>query len=94
MTTPHKAYTLHWIGGKSWRAMLANNLKLARLLSGFTMAQAGKEACVSQSSICRAEKGQRTPHLSVLLRLCIVYGVQLSDLLVIDGSTAPHTPQS
>ena len=58
------------------------DIKAARVSAGLTQRDAAKMLGVTQASLCRWERGEREPRLSVFLRLCELYGFNPSDLFV------------
>lgn len=78
---PHE-YTLECLG---------DILKFARMKAGLTQENASARLEISRNSICRIERGNRTPSLPVFVEMAKIYGMPLEDLL--DLSKNPLTPE-
>lgn len=55
-------------------------LRRARLASGLKMVELADLCGISQSVLCRVELARRTPGVPLLLSVCTVLGIRLSDV--------------
>lgn len=56
-------------------------IRRARLASGLKLVELANRCGISQSVLCRVELARRTPGMPLLLTVCAVLGIRLSDLL-------------
>ncbi len=59
--------------------MLTNTANIRRHL-GISQKRLAREVGVAQATMCRYERGQRTPGLTTTLRIAAVLGVSVEDL--------------
>jgi len=70
---------------------LSKNLKWFREESKFSQTQLGEYLGVDPSLISRFEKGEREISLPIALKVCDLFGIEFSDLIVDDPTTlAPN----
>jgi transcriptional regulator with XRE-family HTH domain len=68
-----------------------DNLRRARLRSGFTQVRLSAAAPLDRAAISRLECGERAPDLPTLLRICSALGVEPTELLSgIGPKTSPR----
>ena len=57
-------------------------LKTARVAAGFTQAQVAEKLDVTSASLCHWEKGNRMPRVTTFFRLCELYKVKPTDIIL------------
>lgn len=57
-----------------------SKLKKARDKSGLSQSEAGRAVGVGKAAISKIENGGKSPSSDVLVRLCKLYGVDISDI--------------
>lgn len=57
-------------------------LKELRKEKNLTQKQVADKLCVSESTVCLYEKGQRTPSIDTLVKYTFIYDCTLEDLVV------------
>ena len=57
-------------------------IKSARVNAGLTQLQAAKKLGISKYTLSAWEQGKRYPRLDDMLKLCKLYGVEFSDILI------------
>lgn len=57
-------------------------LKELRIQKKLTQKQVADKLCVSESTVCLYEKGQRTPNIDMLLKYASIYNCTLDELVV------------
>lgn len=65
---------------------LIKKLKLARRNRGITIRKVSQLSGISASHISRIEKGERMPSVSVINKLCDVYGLEIGELLASESA--------
>lgn len=58
------------------------DLKTARVAAKMTQAEAAAKLGTTTASLCRWERGERTPKVTTFFRLCELYGVSPSDIFM------------
>lgn len=64
--------------------MIGNNLKKARINKRYSQEEVAKLAFISQSYICKIEKGKIEASIDTILALCEVYEINMSDLICVE----------
>jgi len=57
-------------------------IKAARVAAGMTQEEAAKKLGVTTASLSHWERGRREPKTTTFLRMCELYGVNPSDILM------------
>lgn len=57
------------------------NLKTARVAAGLTQEEAAEKLGTTAASLCRWEKGNRTPKVTMFFRMCELYGIEPASLV-------------
>ena len=60
---------------------LGTNIKVHRLEKGLTQEKLAQKMNTTKAAISRYEKDQRQPRLDIILRICEVLDVSISDLI-------------
>jgi transcriptional regulator with XRE-family HTH domain len=68
-------------GHPSTRRLLADNLRLMRVMRRLSQTTLAEEAGVTQALISAIERGRATPTLDSFERLAVVLGVKIGELL-------------
>jgi transcriptional regulator with XRE-family HTH domain len=71
---------------------LASNLRTARRRTGMTQAELAEAAGVGSGTVARLELGGEDPRLSTLQKLADALGVELGDLVPLDGHKPDPRP--
>ena len=58
------------------------NLKTARVAAGMTQAEAAERLGVTGPTVCLWETGKRIPKVTTFFRLCELYGVRPTDIII------------
>ena len=65
---------------------MGERLRESRLRKGYTAKEVCKSLGIAQSALCQIEKGQISPSVYNMLRLCTVYEVSPSYVMLLDSS--------
>jgi transcriptional regulator with XRE-family HTH domain len=69
----------------SARRLLADNLRLVRVMRRLSQTMLAEEAGVTQALVSAIERGRATPTVESLERLALVLGVRIGELFAEDG---------
>lgn len=58
------------------------DLKTARVAAKLTQKEAAAALGVTEASLCRWERGDRSPKVTTFFRLCELYGVEPGDIFL------------